>query len=87
MPPLRAESHLVFTELPDKGKVALYPGQGMRMDYVANRDKVLRKAATGAGVLGDQGPGLTIAQDSRPGGTTGLRVLQVDRKAHAFGFI
>jgi hypothetical protein len=85
MPPMHAKSHLVFTSLPDKGKVALYPGQGMRMDYIGKRDRVVRKAATGAGVIGDDhGPGLTIAQDGRPGGTTGLRVLQVDRRRHAF---
>ena len=47
------------------------------------REKIIRKAATGAGQLGS-GLDATIAEDRRPGGTTGLRVLQADRVNHAF---
>ena len=83
VPALQAKDHLVFTQLPDKGKVALYPGQSERIDYIGKRDKVVRKAATGAGQLGTD-LDATIAEDRRPGGTTGLRVLQVDRVNHAF---
>ena len=34
VPPLRVKDHLVFTQLPDKGKIALYPGQSQRVDYI-----------------------------------------------------
>ena len=43
MPDLRASDHLVFTKLPDRGKVALYPGMSQRIDFLGKRDVTRRK--------------------------------------------
>ena len=43
MPDLRVKDHLVFTQLPDRGKVALYPGMQQRVDFLGKRDVTRRK--------------------------------------------
>lgn len=43
IPDLRASDHLVFTKLPDRGKVALYPGMSQRVDFMGKRDVTRRK--------------------------------------------
>lgn len=43
MPDLRAKDHLVFTNLPGRGKVALYPGMRQRIDFLGKRDVTRRK--------------------------------------------
>ena len=43
MPDLHAKDHLVFARLPDKGKVALYPGMSQRVDFLGKRDVTRRK--------------------------------------------
>lgn len=43
IPDLDTPDHLVFTRLPDRGKVALYPGQQQRIDYMGKRDVTRRR--------------------------------------------
>ena len=72
--PLRANDHIVFTDLPEQGKVAVYPSQ--RTESFGKGGKPLRRGPTGAGMEG--------SDERATAGSGAGRVLQVDRTEHAF---